>query len=568
MSVDGSFVTASEQMGINEITSVLEDNNGSPQCLLKHNEARATIVTWRENPKESNYQYSDLMDEISFRSAGMVKSDWESELSRYAEKYADNNTGTDGDDSEPPVHELSPTQFYESEDWDQMQDRAMARKCHKWIKENENIIFSNETVFAYKDGIWEEHEGKVTMALQKLIRNNYGSNVKSEFIDGYVKAHPTYHIDWEEMGIDGTKAAVENGILDIMEGTIIRELEPEDHAIMRIPVEWNGLDAERPMWEEFIQASVEPSSRDTIQEYTGSCLHTNEYPFKKAMMLLGDGDNGKGVFENVVTAMLGHDNVTHDGLKKLANSQFGLQRLQYKTANIHSDINRNKIINKSMFKSLTGNDRIRVEAKYKTPSEMRNPAKLIFGANRIPKVKDAGRAFYRRWILVQFPNRFTLDDDDEYLDAIFNLDKDIIEEELPGVLAWAVEGYQRLQNNKNFTGEKTPDRVQQDWEEYQDTTTAFVRNFVTSGNPRNEGFDHRMRVDRMHEFYEKYVQSTPTSGVSKKKLNKRITDEHRYPGADTKPSRRAVRENEGINTTRVWEGVYISKAKREEINNL
>lgn len=547
-----------------EVITILTDEcDGEPHRLLQHNEARYRLAEWKANPVQNNFAYESVMEEINWRGVEMRKKRFENTLDDIWNQMESDGTSDESVD-EQDAPNLSADEFYEAFDWDDMQDREMARKCHFWVKENADIIFTNDRVLTYDDGIWTENEGRVALILQQLLREHYGRNVLEEFKQGYIRAHPEYQVDWDEIGIRGSRVAVENGLLDLTESEIERSLEPGDYAIMRLPVEWQGMDAESPRWDRFVTQSVAPRGRKTLQEFSGLLLHTNEYPFKKAMMLLGGGDNGKGVYENVMTALLGKDNVSHDDLTEMAGAQYGLQRLRHKTANINSDIEGGRIEETSMLKKLTGNDRVRVKPKYETPFGMENPAKLVFAANAVPKVKDAELAFYRRWLFVQFPHRFTTDPDDEFKNAIRDLDEKIIENELPGVLAWAVEGYQRLQEQDHFTDERNAEEIREQWHNYSDTTATFIRNYVMAGDPRvyNDS-SHRMRVDEMYDLYQKYIETTPTAPKSKQKLSRYITTQ--YEDAETTASRKAVYDDEDVDTVRVWDGVFVPREKRDEI---
>lgn len=66
-----------------------------------------------------------------------------------------------------------------------------------------------------------------------------------------------------------------NGLLDPIEGEIIRELKPEDYAIAKIPVEWKGVDAERGTLGGFVTTSIADQDRKTAQEYAGYTPHSN-----------------------------------------------------------------------------------------------------------------------------------------------------------------------------------------------------------------------------------------------------------------------------------------------------
>jgi len=406
----------------------------------------------------------------------------------------------------------------------------------------------------------------VAKILQRLLRAHYGKHVKEEFLDGYVSVNDAYQVDWNEMGISGPRCVVENGILNLVEGEIEREPRPDDYALIRFPVRWEGMDAERDRWSnEFLDRSVNDGDLQKLQEFAGYCLHTHDYPYKKALMMLGNGNNGKGVFEDVITAAIGPDNVMNYGLRDLSGANFGLQRLQNTAVNINSDIEGNEVTRTSAFKKLTGRDRFKVEPKYETPFEIENAAKLMFAANQIPDVDTDELAFYARWVFVEFPHRFTTKIGDEYFDADPHLADKIIENELPGVLAWMVEGYQDLHDQGHFTDEMGPEEVRTQWTHLSDPTVTFIRNFIEAGHPAERGdpqLDGRMTVAELYQFYQKYMKTTPVSPVGKQKLGRYI--KNRFD-ADTVSERRGP-DNDDV--VRVWDGVFIPSEKREEIRDL
>ncbi|SMO35475.1 DNA primase family protein [Halorubrum cibi] len=552
-------------LGPGDIADLLEEHDGKPVVLLQHNQAKYDLAEWKDNPVENNFAWNVILGEVNWHGVTMAKSDFEDSVDKIiAASDGDNDVGAD--DGSVDIPQLSAAEFQAEFDWNGMQDRKMAKLCHEWIVENENIIFSNDTVLLFDDGIWVPDEPRVARILQELLGGHYGNNVKEEYINGYVKAHDEYRVDWDDgMGLDPGMTAVENGLLDLKKGEIIRDLEPDDRAIVKLSTTWDGIDAECEEWENYLRTSVEANGRPVLQEYVGLCLDTGHYPHKKALMLLGGGDNGKGVFEGIVTKMLGNNNVSNDDLRDMGN-QFGLQRLRTMAANINSDIHGGKIKETSMFKKLTGEDFVRVEGKHQTATQMKNPAKMIFAANSIPSVEDAQRAFYARWLLVQFPNRFTKNPDDGYMNADLSLEARIKENELSGVLAWAVKGYQRLNEQGHFTGTHTAEYNREQWTNYQDTTGTFIRNYIQQGNPVvDEGANGRMPVDQVFELYKKFISTTPTGEKSKRMLNNYITADFRYPDAETVVD--SIPDGEGGKKAgRVWDGIYVPKEARDEIS--
>ena len=545
---------------VDEMHDTLDANDDDPMVILDHRDWPYTLAEWYDSDEfEEKKKYQKVVNHINWRSVEMRRDDFEDQIESVVAEIQD-------DEDSQSIPEMSPAEFYNEFAWNDMPDRQMAYFCHLWCKENAPIVFSNDQIFVYDGDIWVNEPRRVAKILQRLLRSHYGKHVKEEFLDGYVSVNDTYHVDWDEMGVSGPRCVVENGILNLVEGEIERETKPEDYALIRFPVRWEGMDAERDRWiNEFLDRSVNDADLPRLQEFAGYCLHTHDYPYKKALMMLGDGNNGKGVFEDVITGVIGPDNVMNYGLRDLSGANFGLQRLQNTAVNINSDIEGNEITQTSAFKKLTGRDRFKVEPKYETPFEIENAAKLMFAANQIPDVDTQDLAFYARWVFVEFPHRFTTRTGDGYFDADPHLADNIIENELPGVLAWMVEGYQRLHDQGHFSNEMDPEEIRTEWDHLSDPTVTFIHNFVESGHPAERGdprLDGRMTVAGLYQFYQKYMETTPVSPVSKQKLGRYI--KNRFE-ADTVAERRGP-DNDDV--VRVWDGVFIPPEKREEIQDL
>jgi P4 family phage/plasmid primase-like protien len=544
---------------VDEMHDALDAGDEDPMVLLDHREWADTLAEWYDSDEyEKRNKYQKVVNYINWRSVDMPRGDFDDQIEIAVAEIQD-------DEDSQSIEEMSPSEFHSKFDWSDMPDRQIAYFCHLWCKENALIVFSNDQIFVYDGDIWVNEPRRVAKILQKLLRSHYGKHVKEEFLDGYIVVNDAYHVDWDKMGVSGPRCVVENGILNLVEGEIDRKTKPDDYALIRFPVRWDGMDADCNRWHsEFLDRSVNDADLQKLQEFAGYCLHTHDYPYKKALMMLGDGNNGKGVFEDVITGVIDPDNVMNYGLRDLSGADFGLQRLQNTAVNINSDIEGDEITHTSAFKKLTGRDRFKVEPKYETPFEIENAAKLMFAANQIPDVDTDELAFYARWVFVEFPHRFTTRTDDGYFDADPHLADKIIENELPGVLAWMVEGYQELYDQGHFTGEMDPEEVRTEWSHLSDPTVTFIRNFVTGGHPGEEGdtLEGRMTVSSLYQFYEKYMATTPVSPVSKQKLARYITNRFE---ADTVSERRGPNNDD---VERVWDGVFIPFHKREEIQEL
>ena len=71
------------------------------------------------------------------------------------------------------------------------------------------------------------------------------------------------------------------------------------------------------------------------------------------------------------------------------------------------ETNFNEMSRTSKLKKLTGGDLIGFEYKNKNPFEAKNYAKILIATNSLPTTSDKTLGFYRRWMIIDFPNQFS-----------------------------------------------------------------------------------------------------------------------------------------------------------------
>ncbi len=176
---------------------------------------------------------------------------------------------------------------------------------------------------------------------------------------------------------------------------------------------------------------------------------TPDRSVQKAICLLGEGGNGKSVFLDLATRFVGQDNVCHLSLQRLEADRFSAARLYGKLANICTDLPGERLASSAIFKAITACDRITAEVKYRDSFEFTPFARLLFSANRLPMSSDASQAFFDRWLIVPFANRFR--------QTRREMPRRILEwrlcspMELSGALNKALEGLERVRKCFRFT---------------------------------------------------------------------------------------------------------------------
>lgn len=147
---------------------------------------------------------------------------------------------------------------------------------------------------------------------------------------------------------------------------------------------------------------------DTLYEVIAYSM-LPDYPLETIFCLHGDGSNGKSSFVKLLVNFLGMYNCSATELSLLSNpnSRFETTALQGKLVCLMSELDDAQIKNTSLLKKLTGNKEIiRAEYKGKGHVEFINYAKIIMSTNVIPDTADKTDGFYRRWLVIDFPNKF------------------------------------------------------------------------------------------------------------------------------------------------------------------
>ena len=276
-------------------------------------------------------------------------------------------------------------------------------------------------------------------------------------------------------------------------------------------------------------------------EYIGWIIFNGELELKKALLLVGDGDNGKTVLLNYLTEILGRDNIGAVGLYDIVNNPYAASDLFGKIANLAGEMTNNIIKDIEMFKKVTGGDLIRADQKYKEPLEFKNKAKLLFALNTLPKVADYEEAFFSRLMIIRTPNTFSKNSK-EFDPHI--LQKITTEKALSYGLNQAIEGFARLVGNE-FSFTKS-DEINEELKKYQaDVNTAipFI-NEICNFKP-----GEITSKSKLYDIYKDWAFKNGFGQMSKKKLTIRINQG--FKQLTTKRARF------GNNTDQAWKGLQI-----------
>lgn len=206
----------------------------------------------------------------------------------------------------------------------------------------------------------------------------------------------------------------------------------------------------------------------TLYEILSYCL-IPDYPIHRLFCLIGEGMNGKSCYLRLLKKFVGEDNVTATELDTLLNSRFEVTRLHKKLVCIMGETNFSEMSKTSIIKKLTGQDTIGFEYKNKNPFEDVNYAKILIATNNLPTTTDKTIGFYRRWLIIDFPNRFS-----EKKDIL----SEIPEEEYEMLTIKCLNLLSDLLKKKEFTNEGTIEERAKKYEDKSDPLEKFMKEFT------------------------------------------------------------------------------------------
>lgn len=234
-----------------------------------------------------------------------------------------------------------------------------------------------------------------------------------------------------------------NGTLDLQTGLLVQH-NPMDYFRYVLPYDYDA-DADCPLFKKYLQEVVpEKEERMVIAEYIGY-LFTN-LKLEKVMFLYGQGLNGKSVLVDIIEALIGSDNISHESISDMCgeNGSNSRSNLVGKILNTCSDVSA-KAFQGDVFKRLASGEPISFKILYQDVNTSTDYAKQLFCLNELPKTTDTSNGYFRRFLIAPFPVQIPK--------AKINpcLAKDIIATELPGIMNWVLEGRERLLKQNAFT---------------------------------------------------------------------------------------------------------------------
>lgn len=388
------------------------------------------------------------------------------------------------------------------------------------IMEGQHFKYDGSFLYMYENGVYKEvNDILIRKRCMSLLGNKFKKSYGDEVVH-YIKV-ATFQ-DNEDLNNDTTYINVKNGLLEWK----IRKLHPHSHeyfSTIQLPVEYKP-DAIAPNIETFFRSVVPEDTIQMVYEWFGyGMLPMTRY--EKAVMLTGEGSNGKSKFIELFERFIGSDNISNVPWQDLEHNRFKLAQLYGKLANCFSDIPSKALEKSSVFKTVVSGDRTSAEYKGRDSFNFKPFARLMFSANELPRSSDLTNGFFRRWIIIPFTNKFGPGGikADPYI-----IEKITTDEELSGLLNRALDGLEWLEKQGHFTANESTNLMLEQYKLDIDNVATFVDELCSLSA------DIMIEKQRLYNDYSNWCFNSGYKAMGLKKFYSRI--ETSYPVTPIRPA--------------------------------
>lgn len=420
----------------------------------------------------------------------------------------------------------------------------------EYIVKKYNIITIGEKereVFVYQDGYYKPAENLVIFPeIQRILLHHVNKNAKLETLHKIfdMTSHPRSIFQ----STDPRYIPLKNGVYDIPSKKLLPH-DPSFRFTYQLPITYVP-EATCPKVEAFFDQVLTPEQRTTVEEWIGYYFYRN-YMFKKAIIFVGERDTGKTTLLEVITNLLGPDNICSISLHKMSSDRFSAAHLNKKHGNIVDELSAEDISDTGAFKMATGDGSISGEHKFGNQFIFHNFAKFTFACNKIPDVKERDDdAYFSRWIVIRFENKI-----EKKIPNFINILT--TEEERSGLFNLAMQGLSRLLKEEGFSYKNSPIETKTEMMRSGSSVAMFASDMVEKDD---EG---EMTKEELYNAYAKYCEEKNLSKQTMKMFGIKIPN---YIPYISDGNAQKINEKGKMANTRVWRNVKIrgTQPKKDE----
>ena len=314
---------------------------------------------------------------------------------------------------------------------------------------------------------------------------------------------------------------VRNGIVEFIEGNpVLRRRVRADWATACCNFDYTP-GAKAPRFLNELLGSALPDSADIalLKRWFGSVLlGTNAA--QRLLLLHGEGNTGKSTFVTIVEHLRGLDYFAELRTSHLG-SRFETQCFQGKALLAAKDVTPDTLLHKGAknIKSLTGADLTESELKFGGKTRLRGCFNVVITSNArlLIGLANDESAWTRRLLVVEFIKA-------ERASSIANLDRILLLEEGPGILAWGIQGAAKLLAELKDAGNFMLTPKQKERIESLVLESRSADEFIAAGVAKQQKKKIDVTNEELRDGYVKFCHARKWRPVATKTFQMKLAD--------------------------------------------
>jgi putative DNA primase/helicase len=384
----------------------------------------------------------------------------------------------------------------------------------RWVIDRTDQVgrLAKETVRGIRDEASRAgHERRRRLLVHALASE---SDVRIRAMLSRAKAEQGLAVTRDRLDANPLELNVANGILDLRTSTL-RPHRPDAYATKLAPVQYDS-GAECRQWLRFLSRVFDGDAPliAYLQRAVGYSL-TGKTGEDVLFLLHGSGANGKSTLLEVLRLVMGEyaacaafdtfvqrrgDGGPREDIARLDGARFV-------TA---TEGREGRRLDEALIKSVTGGDTVTARHLYQGSFEFVPQFKLWLATNHLPRIEGGDDAIWRRIRLIPFGVQIPEAERDPGL-------VDRLTTELPGILAWAVEGARSWAHHG--LGD-LPGRVRSATAEYR-SESDVIRSWIEDARAEERGY--RESSGALYDSYREWCGRSGEYPCSRQLFGRRLT---------------------------------------------
>lgn len=231
------------------------------------------------------------------------------------------------------------------------------------------------------------------------------------------------------------------------------------------------------------------------------------YSYRKSIWFVGEGNDGKGTVQQLITNLVGIKNIASLKLNQFSE-RFALSMIEGKTVIIGDDVQAGVYVDESSnFNSVVTGEPVLVEEKNKQPYTTIFKKTVIQSTNELPRFKNKTNGTYRRFTIIPFKKTFSSKEDNWDIKDKYIYREDVLEYVLKRALEMDFD---------RFIEPKASMEALEEFKESNDTVKAFVNEWF----PRFEST--RLPSRFLWWLYQEWCKDEGVTKLTKRKFENQL----------------------------------------------